>query len=247
MVPPVLALVFYAPIGIPLIFELLGPVEVSPKALLWALPFVIGWLCVPGYTYTLFAQPRAQQVSVAQRWNVRLSLLGAMACATSGVVLGVLGNLMFELPTLMAFSSLLLSAYLLWGFERSGRDSKSPTEPEHGAENKPELFRSYRKEALKGVLLAICLFILVAFLWYLVLPKEYSDVHAAEEAAIQKSVVESSLKAYAIAKSGGDPIQMCAQVGAVVTAYEQAKDENNSKKWKAFESYVCQSKIATRP
>jgi len=56
----------------------------------------------------------------------------------------------------------------------------------------------------------------------------------------QKQVASDFTKQYDIAKSQGDPIQICVQAGFVSAAYLAAKDDAQYKSWKEIEKKDCQ-------
>ena len=58
---------------------------------------------------------------------------------------------------------------------------------------------------------------------------------------IENQVANDAEKQYEIAKSGGDKMQTYVQASLVATAYLQANDEVNYKKWKAIEKQEAEN------
>jgi hypothetical protein len=114
LVPPVLALLIASPMAL----SALGPGGTTAVHALVALPFYVGLACAPGYIYAVFAQPSARRLPGPRRWWVRLSLIGATLCAAAGVAGGLM-MIFFTPPSLVV---LIATLYLLWDFERRGRD-----------------------------------------------------------------------------------------------------------------------------
>lgn len=57
--------------------------------------------------------------------------------------------------------------------------------------------------------------------------------------AITDKVARDSVDQYEIARSGGDPTEICVRAGLVTAAFVQAKDQPNYLKWKAIERTDC--------
>lgn len=56
---------------------------------------------------------------------------------------------------------------------------------------------------------------------------------------IENQVASDQVAQYNIARSQGDPIQICVQAGMVSAAYLQANDSSNYNRWKAIEESDC--------
>lgn len=58
---------------------------------------------------------------------------------------------------------------------------------------------------------------------------------------IENQVASDQVAQYNIAKSQGDPIQICVQAGMVSAAYLQANDSSNYNRWKEIEKSDCRA------
>lgn len=72
------------------------------------------------------------------------------------------------------------------------------------------------------------------------------EIRKMQDKAIEKEmnhlgaqVAEDQVRAYNLAKKGGDAVELCVQAGLVAECYKQAEDESNYLKWKDVERQDC--------
>lgn len=110
ILPPALALLVASPMAL----SVLGHGDSSTAHGLVSLPFFLGLMCAPGFAHAALVPQRARAVARAQRWWIRLSLLGAVACGMAGAVGGAMVVLLL-LPSLVSTAA---AVHLLREFER---------------------------------------------------------------------------------------------------------------------------------
>lgn len=57
---------------------------------------------------------------------------------------------------------------------------------------------------------------------------------------VEKKVANDLEEGYALAKKGGDKMEICVRAGAAAAGYNQAKDEENYLKWKRIQRFDCE-------